>query len=167
MNAGEFSLAATSLKPQQIPMSLHISARVWGHRRYTHIKIVGFYVKTAITHQIKRLCVPDCTYMESTLINYIHIRLCSISPMQTILYKLKWVAAVEKRLMHPAYAANLAANNDKTINGGVEIIPRPQPLQWWKQCLCFSILTMDTTQNVPRTKRGSNPAMYNCGISQR
>ena len=30
MNHGYFSLAATVLKPQQIPMFLHISARVWG-----------------------------------------------------------------------------------------------------------------------------------------
>ena len=30
MNPGYLSLVATALKPQQIPMFLHISARVWG-----------------------------------------------------------------------------------------------------------------------------------------
>ena len=32
MNPEYFSLEATALKPQQIPMFLHISARVWGRR---------------------------------------------------------------------------------------------------------------------------------------
>ena len=32
MNPGYFPLAATAVKPQQIPMFLHISARVWGRR---------------------------------------------------------------------------------------------------------------------------------------
>ena len=36
MNPGYFPLAATALKPQQIPMFLHISARVWGHRWSPH-----------------------------------------------------------------------------------------------------------------------------------
>ena len=35
-NPGYFSLAATALKPQQIPMFLHISARVWGRRWSPH-----------------------------------------------------------------------------------------------------------------------------------
>ena len=30
MNPGYFTLAATDLKPKQMPMFLHISARVWG-----------------------------------------------------------------------------------------------------------------------------------------
>ena len=34
MNPGYFPLAATPLKPQQIPMFLHISTRVWGRRWY-------------------------------------------------------------------------------------------------------------------------------------
>ena len=40
-----------------------------------HIRTVGFHVKTAIIHQSKCLCVPDCTYMESIVINFIHLSL--------------------------------------------------------------------------------------------
>ena len=36
MNPGYFPLAATALKPQQIAMFLHISARVWGRRGSPH-----------------------------------------------------------------------------------------------------------------------------------
>ena len=36
VNPGYFSLAATALKPQQMPMFLHISARVWGRRWSPH-----------------------------------------------------------------------------------------------------------------------------------
>ena len=36
MNPGWFSLAAIALKPQQIPMFLHISTRVWERQWYTH-----------------------------------------------------------------------------------------------------------------------------------
>ena len=36
MNPGYFSLAATAMKPQQILMFLHISARVWGRRWSPH-----------------------------------------------------------------------------------------------------------------------------------
>ena len=36
VNPGYFSLAATALKPQQIPMFLHTSARVWGRRWSPH-----------------------------------------------------------------------------------------------------------------------------------
>ena len=35
MNPGYFTLAVTDLKPQQMPMFLHISAKVWG-RRWSH-----------------------------------------------------------------------------------------------------------------------------------
>ena len=34
MNPWYFPLAATALKPQQIPLFLHISARIWGRRWY-------------------------------------------------------------------------------------------------------------------------------------
>ena len=64
---------------------------------YIHIRIIRFYVKTAKIHQLKCLCVPDCTYLESMFINFIHIIQYSISSMQTILYKLKRDAAVWKR----------------------------------------------------------------------
>ena len=47
-------------------------------------KIIGAYVKTAIIHHLKCLCVPDCTYMESMFINFIHMSMYTISPMQTI-----------------------------------------------------------------------------------
>ena len=36
MNPGYFTLAATDLKPQQMHMFPHISARVWGHRWSPH-----------------------------------------------------------------------------------------------------------------------------------
>ena len=36
VNPRYFSLAVTALKPQQIPMFLHISARVWGRRWSPH-----------------------------------------------------------------------------------------------------------------------------------
>ena len=36
MNPGYFTLAAIGLKPQQMPMFLHISARVWGRRWSPH-----------------------------------------------------------------------------------------------------------------------------------
>ena len=36
MNPRYFTLAAIDLKPQQMPMFLHISARVWGHRWSPH-----------------------------------------------------------------------------------------------------------------------------------
>ena len=76
MNPGYFPLAATALKPQQISMLLHISARVWGRLGAsvisTHTRTEGFYVKTAVIHQLKCLCIPDCAYMESMFINFTH-----------------------------------------------------------------------------------------------
>ena len=36
MNPGYFTLAAIDLKPQQMPMFLHISPRVWGRRWSPH-----------------------------------------------------------------------------------------------------------------------------------
>ena len=44
----------------------------------THIRTEGLYVKTTIIHQIKRLCIPDCAYMENMFINSIHISLYDI-----------------------------------------------------------------------------------------
>ena len=82
-----FSLAATALKLQQIPMFLHISARFGGHRWYPQISEPC--VKTAITFQWKCLCVPDCKYIESMFINFIQMSLYNISPMQAILYQFK------------------------------------------------------------------------------
>ena len=105
INPRYFSLAATARKPQQISMFLHISARVWGrrwsHTVITHIRTEGFYVKTAIIHQLKRLCVEDCAYTESMFINFIHISLYDISLMRNILYQIKRDAAVWKRLGCP------------------------------------------------------------------
>ena len=51
--------------------------------------------------QWKRLCVSDCTYMKSMLINFIQMSLCKISPMQVILYQFKKDAAAWKRLGCP------------------------------------------------------------------
>ena len=67
----------------------------------THIRIEGFCVKTAIIHQLKRLCVPDCAYTESMYINFIHISLYDISLVQNILYQIKRDVAVWKRLRCP------------------------------------------------------------------
>ena len=97
MNPGYFPLAATALKPQQILMFLHISTRVIS----THIKTEEFYAKTAIIHQLKCLCVPDCAYTESMFINFIHISLYDISGMRNILYQIKRDVVVWKRLGCP------------------------------------------------------------------
>ena len=67
----------------------------------THIRTEGFYVKTAIIQQLKRLCVPDCTYTESMFINVIHISLYDISLMQNIVYQIKRDVAVWKGLGCP------------------------------------------------------------------
>ena len=46
MNPGYFTLAVTGLKPQQMPMFLHISARVWGRQWSTHAsEQKGFMLK--------------------------------------------------------------------------------------------------------------------------
>ena len=103
MNPGYFPLAATAPKPQQIPMFLNISAKVWGRRWSPHTseqKGSG-YVKTAIIHQLKRLCVPDCAYTESMFINFIHTSLYDIPLMQNILYQIKRDMAVWNRLGCP------------------------------------------------------------------
>ena len=60
----------------------------------THIRTEGFYVKTAIIHQLKRLCVPDCAYTESVFINFIHISVHDISLMRNILYQIERDVAV-------------------------------------------------------------------------
>ena len=64
----------------------------------THIRTEGFYVKTAIIHQLKRLCAPDCACTESKFIHFIHISLYDISVMQNILYQIKRDVTVWKRL---------------------------------------------------------------------
>ena len=84
-----------------MPMSYLFPLNLAASKVCTHIRIVGFYVKTAIIHQSKRLCVPDCTYMESMFINFIYTSLYNISVMQIILYSLKRDAAVWKRLECP------------------------------------------------------------------
>ena len=40
--------------------------------------------KTTIIHQLERLCIPDCAYMENMFINSIHISLYDISLTQNI-----------------------------------------------------------------------------------
>ena len=67
----------------------------------TYIRTEGFYVKTAIIHQLTGLCVPDCAYTESMFIYFIHISLYDISLMQNILYQIKRDMAVWKRLGCP------------------------------------------------------------------
>ena len=88
INPGHFSLAATAQKPQQISMFLHVSTWVWGRRWYPH-RTEGFCDKTAINHQLKRMCVPDCAYTDNMFINVIHISLYDISPRQNISYQIK------------------------------------------------------------------------------
>ena len=56
---------------------------------FTNMRTVGFCVKTAIILQWKYTYVPNCTYIESMLINFIQISLCNISPMQAIVYLFK------------------------------------------------------------------------------
>ena len=76
LNPRYCSLAATALKLQQIPMFLHISARVWGHWWYPQTSEQwDFCVKTTIILQWKCLCVPDCTDIESMHINFIQMSL--------------------------------------------------------------------------------------------
>ena len=98
MNPGYFTLAAIDLKPQQMPMFLHISARVWGHRWSPHIRTKGLHVKTIIIYQLKRLFVPDGAYTENMFINSIHVSLYDISLTQNILYQIKRDVAVWKNL---------------------------------------------------------------------
>ena len=85
------------------------NAHVSAHFRYslgasvisTHIRTEGLYVKTIITYQLKRLCIPDFAYMENMLINFIHVSLYDISLTQNILYQIKRDVAVWKRLGCP------------------------------------------------------------------
>ena len=67
----------------------------------THIITEGFYVKAAIIHQLKCMCVPDCAYMKTMFINFIYISLYDITLMQNILYQSKREVAVWKRLRCP------------------------------------------------------------------
>ena len=84
----------------------------------THIRLVGFYVKTEIIHQLKRLCVPDCTYMESMLINFIlYISLYHFSHANHFILTQKRRGCMKKNRMPPAYAVNLEANSGNTIYG--------------------------------------------------
>ena len=102
MNPGYFPLAATALKWQQIPLFLHIFARFLGTPVIsTNIRTVFFFVKTAIFLQRKCLCVPDCAYKESMLINFTQMSLCKIFVIQAILYQIKRDVAVWKRLGCP------------------------------------------------------------------
>ena len=101
MNPGYFSLADTALKPQEIPMLLHISASLGASVISTHIRTEEFYVKTAIIYQLKHLCIPECPYTESMFINFIHISLYNTSLMRNILFQIKRDVAVWKRLGCP------------------------------------------------------------------
>ena len=54
MNPGYFSLVANTLKPQQLPMFLYTSARIWGHRWY--LQTSEQCDKAVIIFQRKYLC---------------------------------------------------------------------------------------------------------------
>ena len=62
----------------------------------TDIRAEGFYVRTTIMHQLNRLCVPDCAYTESMLINFIDISLYDISVMENFFYQIKETWLYEK-----------------------------------------------------------------------
>ena len=87
MNPGFFSVAATALKfATNIHVSTYFCLSLGASVISTYIRTEGFYVKTAIIHQLKCLCIPDCAYTESIFTNFIHISLYDISVMQNILY---------------------------------------------------------------------------------
>ena len=67
----------------------------------THVRTEGLYVKTTIIYQLKRLCVPDCAYMENMFINSIRISLYDISLAQNISYQIKRDVAVWKGIGCP------------------------------------------------------------------
>ena len=67
----------------------------------TPIRTEGFYVKTAIIHQLKRLCFPDCAHTVSMFIHLIQISRYDISLMQNILYQIKRDVAIWKKLGCP------------------------------------------------------------------
>ena len=81
--------------------------------------------QTAIIHQLKRPCVPDCAYTESMFINSIHISLYDVSLMQKIfISNQKRRGCMKETRMLPAQAANLVANSGNTIYG-VNVIAHP------------------------------------------
>ena len=63
VNPRYFSLF-TALKQQQIRTFLHISLSLGPSAISTHIGAEGLYVKTATSHQLKCLCISDCTFRE-------------------------------------------------------------------------------------------------------
>ena len=67
----------------------------------TNFRTEGFCVKTAIILQWKCLCVPDCTYIESILINLTQMNLLNIFAMQAIIYQFERDMAAWKRLGCP------------------------------------------------------------------
>ena len=98
MNPGYFSLEVIALKPQQILMFLHISTTVCGCWWFPHTwEEKGS--ENCNNSSIESLCSPDCTYMESMFINFIHINLYDIYLMQNILYHIKREVAPWKRLI--------------------------------------------------------------------
>ena len=101
MNPGYFPQAATALKPQQIPMFLLFPLAFGGvGDLHTH-QHIGSCVKTAIIHQLKRLCVPDCAYTKSMFINFIHISLYDISLTRNISYQTRQHSTQSVRNMPP------------------------------------------------------------------
>ena len=101
MNPGYFPQVATALKPQT-----HVStysARVWGRLViYTNIRTVGFCAKTAIIFQWKCICVSDCTYTESMLVNFTQMSLRNIFAMQAVWYQFNRDVAAWKRRGWPS-----------------------------------------------------------------
>ena len=94
---GYISLAATALKLRQIPMFLHISARVWGIETYQNGRVL---CKNRNKYAMKAL-VPDCTHIEGILKHFIQVSPCYICPLQIILHQFERDVAAWKRLGWP------------------------------------------------------------------
>ena len=78
MNPGYFSLTATPLKPQQMPIFLHIPWDFGALLISTSIRTIGIRVKTGIILYWNYLCVSDCTCIENMAINFIQMGLHNI-----------------------------------------------------------------------------------------
>ena len=88
---GYFSLQVTALKPQQIPMFLNLSARVWGRRWSPHTSEQKGSVLKSQSFINQNACASQNAHTwkaESMLINFIHISLHDIFLMQSILYQI-------------------------------------------------------------------------------
>ena len=101
MNPGYFSLTAIHLKPQQMPIFLHIPWDLGALVISANIRTIGIRVQTGIILYWNYLCVTDCTCIENMAINFIQMGLYNTSPGQAILYQFKRYEDARKRLGCP------------------------------------------------------------------